>query len=110
MSTLPENILQCAQSLPEGSVLSPKEFLHQGSRAAVRALAWIGPAHANESLASLHCTLPSAEWKALASARATDIDLTYDIRKLIPDLIGDGRELPSSRSQADKWTKAVRHR
>lgn len=39
-----------------------------------------------------------------------DIDLTYDIRQLIPDLIGEGGELPSSRSQAGKWTKAVRHR
>ena len=39
-----------------------------------------------------------------------DIDLTYDIRKLIPDLIDKGGELPRSRSQADKWTKAVRHR
>ncbi|MDZ7784620.1 MAG: DUF6088 family protein [Halioglobus sp.] len=181
MMTLPENILQRAQSLAEGGVLSPKEFLHQGSRAAVdqafsrlakegkllrvargtyaapvsskfgsrapapeklvralakrsggivvpqvqaqptlgltqqvpirevyltsgrtqtlklgrgeilvkhaprwmlalgtrpagaavRALAWIGQAHADESLASLHRTLPQAEWKALASARAT---------------------------------------
>jgi len=39
-----------------------------------------------------------------------DIDLTYDIRKLIPDLIGQGGELPASRSQAGKWTQAVRHR
>lgn len=39
-----------------------------------------------------------------------DIDLTYDIRKLIPDLIGEGSDLPASRSQAGKWTKAVRHR
>ncbi len=39
-----------------------------------------------------------------------DIDLTYDVRKLIPDLIDDGGNLPSSRSQASKWTKAVRHR
>ncbi len=39
-----------------------------------------------------------------------DIDLTYDIRKLIPDLIGEGGELPTSRSQAGKWTQAVRHR
>src|SRR5690606_35307648 len=39
-----------------------------------------------------------------------DIDLTYDIRKLIPDLIGEGGDLPASRSQAGKWTKAVRHR
>ena len=35
MNTLPETILLHAQSLPEGGVLSPKEFLHQGSRAAV---------------------------------------------------------------------------
>lgn len=39
-----------------------------------------------------------------------DIDLTYDIRKLIPDLIGKGDDLPASRSQASKWTQAVRHR
>lgn len=39
-----------------------------------------------------------------------DIDLTYDIRKLIPDLIGEGGELPASRSQAGKWSQAVRHR
>ncbi len=35
MTTLPETILQQALSLPEGGVLSPKEFLHLGSRAAV---------------------------------------------------------------------------
>lgn len=35
MNTLPETILLHAQSLPEGGVLSPKEFLHVGSRAAV---------------------------------------------------------------------------
>lgn len=39
-----------------------------------------------------------------------DIDLTYDIRKLIPDLLGDDGELPINRSQANKWTKAVRSR
>ena len=35
MTTLPETILQQAHSLPEGGVLSPKEFLHLGSRSAV---------------------------------------------------------------------------
>ncbi|WP_151446607.1 DUF6088 family protein [Lacisediminimonas profundi] len=35
MNTLPETILLYAQSLPEGGVLSPKEFLHLGSRAAI---------------------------------------------------------------------------
>lgn len=34
-TTLPEAILAHAQSLPEGGTLSPKEFLHLGSRAAV---------------------------------------------------------------------------
>lgn len=35
MNTLPEAVLLHAQSLPEGGTLSPKEFLHLGSRAAV---------------------------------------------------------------------------
>jgi hypothetical protein len=35
MNTLPKTILQQAQSLPEGGVLSPKEFLHLASRSAV---------------------------------------------------------------------------
>lgn len=39
-----------------------------------------------------------------------DIDLTYDIRKLIGDLISGNAEIPASRSQANKWTKAVRER
>lgn len=38
--------------------------------AAVRALAWMGPAHVSESLATLHRTLPNSEWRALASSRA----------------------------------------
>lgn len=38
-----------------------------------------------------------------------DLDLTYDIRHLLSDLIGDS-ELPASRSQKDKWTKAARER
>lgn len=39
-----------------------------------------------------------------------DLDLTYDIRKLIADLTGGEEFLPSNRSQASKWTKAVRDR
>lgn len=39
-----------------------------------------------------------------------DIDLTYDIRKLIGDLVGREDAMPASRSQANKWTKAVRER
>ena len=35
MSLLTQSILAHAQSLPEGGLLSPKEFLHLGSRAAV---------------------------------------------------------------------------
>jgi hypothetical protein len=35
MSHLAENILSAAQSMPEGGLLSPKEFLHLGSRAAI---------------------------------------------------------------------------
>jgi hypothetical protein len=35
MSTIPRSILSHAKSLPEGGLVSPKEFLHLGSRAAV---------------------------------------------------------------------------
>jgi len=35
MSQLSQSILSQAQSLPEGGLLSPKEFLHLGSRAAI---------------------------------------------------------------------------
>ena len=52
---------------------APRWMLALGSGragAAVRALAWMGPAHVQESLAALHLTLPTAEWRALASARA----------------------------------------
>jgi len=35
MSQLEQSILSQAQSLPEGVLLSPKEFLHMGSRAAI---------------------------------------------------------------------------
>jgi hypothetical protein len=35
MSNLTKAIFSAAQSLPEGGILSPKEFLHLGSRAAV---------------------------------------------------------------------------
>ncbi|HRP97482.1 MAG TPA: DUF6088 family protein [Rhodocyclaceae bacterium] len=38
--------------------------------AAVRALAWLGPTHASRSLATLHRSLPPAEWQILASSRA----------------------------------------
>ncbi|MDB5824416.1 MAG: hypothetical protein JWR21_3120 [Herminiimonas sp.] len=39
-----------------------------------------------------------------------DIDLTYDIRRLIADFIDGHEPLPANRSQANKWTKAVRER
>jgi hypothetical protein len=39
-----------------------------------------------------------------------DIDLTYDIRRLIGDLAENAGEIPHSPSQAKKWTKAVRER
>jgi len=38
--------------------------------AAVRALAWMGPTHAGESLAALRRTLPRTEWRALTTTRA----------------------------------------
>ena len=39
-----------------------------------------------------------------------DIDLTYDIRELVPDLLRDGNPIPASASQKKKVTSAVRNR
>lgn len=40
-----------------------------------------------------------------------DVDVTYDIRQIIPDLIPDtDNPYPPNRSQATKWTNAVRGR
>ena len=39
-----------------------------------------------------------------------DLDLTYDIRELIPDLLKDGNPIPESASQEKKISRAVRHR
>ena len=40
-----------------------------------------------------------------------DIDITYDIRAIAPDLVGDSPEpLPLSRSQEKRWTREIRSR
>ena len=39
-----------------------------------------------------------------------DVDLTYDIREVVPDLLRDGNPIPASSSQAKKITDAVRDR
>lgn len=39
-----------------------------------------------------------------------DIDLTYDIRALVPDLLREGNPIPASPSQEKKITRAVRAR
>jgi hypothetical protein len=40
-----------------------------------------------------------------------DIDITYDIRAIAPDLVGDSPEpLPPNRSQERRWTREIRSR
>ena len=47
----------------------------------------------------------------IISRFSEDVDLTYDIRALAPDLAGDGIDpLPSTRSQEKRWTKEIRTR
>jgi hypothetical protein len=36
-----------------------------------------------------------------------DIDVTYDVRELIPKLAGDGTSIPKTNSQAQKWRAAI---
>jgi Nucleotidyl transferase AbiEii toxin, Type IV TA system len=40
-----------------------------------------------------------------------DVDLTYDIRQIVPDLVGaDGEALPKTRSEEKRWSSEVRRR
>ena len=41
-----------------------------------------------------------------------DLDVTYDIRAIAPDLVADGEEeaLPATRSQGRRWTREIRSR
>ncbi|MCP3476681.1 nucleotidyl transferase AbiEii/AbiGii toxin family protein [Bradyrhizobium sp. CCGUVB1N3] len=39
-----------------------------------------------------------------------DIDLTYDVRQIIPDLATGNPPIPANNSQANKWTKLARER
>ena len=40
-----------------------------------------------------------------------DIDITHDIRAIVPELVGDSPEpLPPSRSQEKRWTRTIRSR
>jgi hypothetical protein len=51
----------------------------------------------------------SKAYDGLIARFSEDIDLTHDIRQLIPDLAGDAEEpIPPSKSQSRKWTAAVR--
>lgn len=47
----------------------------------------------------------------IISRFSEDVDLTYDIRALTPDLSGPGLDpLPATRSQEKRWTKEIRSR
>ncbi len=39
-----------------------------------------------------------------------DVDLTYDIRAIAPDLVGDSEGLPKTRSEEKRWSSEVRRR
>lgn len=63
-----------------------------------------------ESLVFKGGTSLSKVYKAI-DRFSEDVDVTYDIRKIIPDLIDDPEKpYPLNRSQAKKWTEAVQGR
>ena len=53
----------------------------------------------------------SKAWGAIRRF-SEDVDVTYDIRAIAPDLVGDAgpEALPPTRSQEQRWTKEVRKR
>jgi hypothetical protein len=44
---------------------------------------------------------------SVISRFSEDVDVTYDVRELIPELVGDGAPIPKSNSQAKRWRKAI---
>ena len=63
-----------------------------------------------ESLVFKGGTSLSKVYKAI-NRFSEDVDVTYDIRKIIPDLIDDPEKpFPPNRSQAKKWTETVQSR
>lgn len=63
-----------------------------------------------ESLVFKGGTSLSKVYKAI-DRFSEDVDVTYDIRKIIPELIEDpSKPYPPNRSQAKKWTEAVQSR
>ena len=44
---------------------------------------------------------------AIIGRFSEDIDVTYDVRELIPELVGDNAPIPRSNSQAKKWRDAI---
>ena len=51
----------------------------------------------------------SKAYDGLIQRFSEDIDLTYDIREIIPDLPDSKEPIPNTRSQAGKWTQVVRN-
>jgi hypothetical protein len=76
----------------------------------VWALSALFQSHIGEHLAFKGGTSLSKAYRAI-DRFSEDLDLTYDVREIIPDLAGASPNgLPQSRSQENKWSKAIRQR
>lgn len=76
----------------------------------VWALSTIYGSHLGEHLVFKGGTSLSKAYRVIRRF-SEDVDLTYDIRELAPDLVGDdGEALPSTRSEEKRWTSQVRER
>ena len=53
-------------------------------------------------------TSHSKVWRAIRRF-SEDIDITYDVRDFVPELVagGDEEALPPTRSQEERWTRAI---
>ena len=76
----------------------------------VWALAVLGASPFDEHLVFKGGTSLSKAYGAIARF-SEDIDLTYDIRAIAPDLVAGGKDgLPATNSQQKVWTKQIRER
>lgn len=76
----------------------------------VRTLAALYGSHLGEHLVFKGGTSLSKAYGVIRRF-SEDVDLTYDIRALAPDLVGDiGEALPKTRSEEKRWSSEVRKR
>ena len=93
------------------SLAGPRDYLLEKDIWVVQTLSVLFEASFGPDLVFKGGTSLSKAYRAIRRF-SEDVDVTYDIRRFAPDLVGDAGEeaLPPTRSQERRWTRAIRAR